>query len=81
MSIDREKYLERQRRYNASEKGHARWLRYSRSPKGCEAKRRQIRLSAGGISFYIGTAPTLEAADYLRTKIKTEAPRPQSIAA
>jgi hypothetical protein len=28
VSADREKYLARQRRYNASEKGRARWRRY-----------------------------------------------------
>jgi hypothetical protein len=32
--IDRQKYLERQRRYNRSVKGGARALRYERSAKG-----------------------------------------------
>jgi hypothetical protein len=38
--IDRAKYLERQRRYNASEKGRARWRRYGTSPKGLESRAR-----------------------------------------
>ena len=38
---DRERYLARQRRYNKSEKGRARWLRYRLSGKGAEADRRQ----------------------------------------
>jgi hypothetical protein len=65
----REKYLERQRRYNASPKGRARWLKYSRSEKGRDSKCRQITMSAGGIKFYVGTAPTIADADGLKAKI------------
>jgi hypothetical protein len=36
MAVDREKYLERQRRYNLSEKGRARWRRYAQRKRAAE---------------------------------------------
>ena len=36
---------------------------------------RRVRMRAGGIQFYLGQAPTVEAAQHLRRKIREEAPR------
>jgi hypothetical protein len=61
--IDHEKYLARQRRYNHSPagRGRVRWLRHSRSEKGCATRERceagRVRMSAGGIYFDIEYAP------------------------
>ena len=70
----RARYLERQRRYNASEKGRARWARYEKTEKGRERHERQIRMSCGGINFYLGSTPTVEQAQQIRQAIK-ELPR------
>ena len=76
---NREKYLDRQRRYNQSEKGRPRQQRYNATERGvardASFDARKIRMSCGGIEFYIGVAPTVEAAQYLKEKIKREAPR------
>lgn len=40
-----------------------------------DRQRRRVRLSAGGVSFFIGRAPTVEDALRLRKKIREEAPR------
>lgn len=37
--------------------------------------RRRIRMSAGGITFFIGVAPTPETAAQLRQRIKEDAPK------
>jgi len=56
-TASREKYLERQRRYNQSEKGRARWRKYGTSPKKLEADRRyretHYRLKVGDL--HLGT--------------------------
>lgn len=36
---------------------------------------RRVRMRAGGIQFYLGQAPTAEAAQHLRRRIREEAPR------
>lgn len=54
-----------------------------RTPEGIEKERkrkrllarRQVRMRAGGIQFSLGYAPTAEAAQHLRRKIREEAPR------
>ena len=35
---------------------------------------RRIRMCAGGIQFYLGCAPTPQAAARIKAKIRTEAP-------
>lgn len=49
--------------------------RYRQSDKGKRRQARRIRMRAGGIQFYLGQAPTVEAAQHLRRKIREEAPR------
>jgi hypothetical protein len=58
----REKYLERQRRYNASEKGLARHRRYNRSDKGLARNDRgnALRIFVG--SLYAGRVGAPEVA-------------------
>jgi hypothetical protein len=62
--IDREKYLERQRRYNTSEKGRARGRRYRRTPEQNE-RSNALRMFAG--ATYMGRARTIEQAEQLNT--------------
>lgn len=57
----REEYLRRWRRENL-DKVRAR-------------NSRRIRMRAGGIQFYLGSAPTTEAAQQLQQKVRKEAPR------
>jgi hypothetical protein len=54
-----------QARYVTSEKGRA--FRARSNP-------RRIRVRAGGIQFYLGSAPSRDEAMQLRQKIKEEAP-------
>ena len=60
----KEKRKERERRWNQAN-----------PEKRREARARRVFMVAAGIPFYIGSAPTVEAADYLRKKIKEEAPK------
>jgi hypothetical protein len=52
--------------------------RYNDSPKGQERRRRhearRIRMRAGGIKFGLGKAPTAEAAQAIKGRIREEAP-------
>jgi hypothetical protein len=54
-----------------------------RSPEGIESRRtadrlrhqRQVRMSAGGLQFHVGYAPTVADAERIRQQIKEEAPK------
>lgn len=55
--------------YRGTEKGRA-----TVAQANARHNPRRVRLSAGGIAFLIGMAPTADDALHIRTKIKREAP-------
>ena len=68
------------------ERNRTRSLLRNMTPQQIEQKRRRnhknnlrrVRMSISGIKFYVGSAPTIEQAQYLRQKIREEAPRARS---
>lgn len=57
-------------KYNRSEKGKARYARM---------ERKRVRVRAGGIQFHVGYAPTPEHAATIRETIKKEAPNGRTL--